>query len=153
LTVLHRLQAAIVQYSHDAIFSRTLDGVVTTWNAAAERMFGYRCAEMVGRSSTVLVPRGHRDEFHRLLRRIRSGEVVEHFETVRLRKDGKPIPVSLTLSPIRDETGRCVAFPTVARDMTSQRQVREALERRELELTDLSSRSVIRKACPGYGPR
>jgi PAS domain S-box-containing protein len=133
----HWHHAAIVEHSNDAIFSRTLEGAITTWNAAAERIFVFRAKEIVGRRSEVLLPAGREDEFRRLLARIRRGEVVEHFETERLRKDGKCIYVSLTLSPIRDAAERLIGFSTIARDITEQRRVREALERRERELDDL----------------
>ncbi len=135
--------AAIVRYSNDAIYSRTLDGVITTWNEASARMFGYRAEEILGRSSRLLLPRGHRDEFCRLLARTRRGEVVQHFETDRLRKDGRRICVSLTLSPIRDSAGRLTGFSTIARDITEQRRVYEALARRERELEDLFEEASV----------
>ena len=135
--------AAIVEHSNDAIFSRTLDGIITTWNGAATRIFGYRAQEIIGCPSRVLLPRGHRDEFRQLMTRIRRGEVVEHFETVRLRKHNRLIHVSLTLSPIRNSTGRLIGFSTIARDITEQRRVREALERRERELNDLFEEASV----------
>jgi len=139
----HSHLAAIVEHSNDAIFSRTLDGTITTWNAAAARIFGYRAEEIIGRPSRVLLPRGHRDEFRQLMTRICRGEVVAHFETERLRKDGRRIYVSLTLSPIRDSTDRLIGFSTIARDITEQRRVREALERRERELDDLFEEASV----------
>jgi PAS domain S-box-containing protein len=139
----HRHRAAIVEHSNDAIFSRTPDGAITTWNAAAERIFGFRAKEIVGRRSEVLLPPGRQDEFRKLLARIRRGEVVEHFETERLRKDGRHLYVSLTLSPIRDDAERLIGFSTIARDITEQRQVREALERRERELDDLFEEASV----------
>jgi PAS domain S-box-containing protein len=148
----HRHHAAIVEHSNDAIFSRTLQGAITTWNAAAERIFGFRAKEIVGRRSEVLLPPGRQDEFRKLLARIRRGEVVEHFETERLRKDGKRIYVSLTLSPIRDDAERLIGFSTIARDITEQRRVREALERRERELDDLfeeASVGLLLTGCDG----
>jgi PAS domain S-box-containing protein len=135
--------AAIVEHSNDAIFSRRLDGTITTWNAAAARIFGFCEEEIIGQSSRVLLPRGHRDEFRRLMVRIRRGEVVEHSETERLRKDGRRIQVSLTLSPIRDATGRLIGCSTIARDITEQRRMREALERRKRELDDLFDEASI----------
>jgi PAS domain S-box-containing protein len=133
----HNPYAAIVEHSNDAIFSRTLKGTITTWNAAAERIFGYRADEIIRRSSRVLQPRGRSDEFRQLIARIRRGEVIQHYETERLRKDGRRIHLSLTLSPIRGPGGRLFGFSTIARDITEQRRVREALERREHELADL----------------
>jgi len=135
--------AAIVEQSNDAIFSRTLDGAIATWNAAAERIFGFREAEIIGQPSRVLLPRGRRDEFRGLVARIRRGEIVQHFETERLRRDGRRIHVSLTLSPIRDWTGRLIGFSTIARDISEQRRVREALERRDRELDDLFEEASV----------
>ena len=135
--------AAIVEHSNDAIFSRTLDGAITTWNAAAERIFGYTADEIVGRSSRVLLPPGRQDEFRKLLARLRRGQVVRHFETERLRKNGARIHVSLTLSPIRDSSGRLIGFSTVARDISEQRRVRETLVRREAELNDLFEEASV----------
>ncbi len=135
--------AAIVEHSNDAIFSRTFDGVVTTWNAAAERIFGYTAAEMVGRSSRVLVPRGKRDDFRMLVARLRRGEVVQHYETERLRKDGQRIHVSLTLSPVRDWRRRLVGFSTIARDVTGERRMKELIGRREHELEDLFDEASV----------
>jgi two-component system, LuxR family, sensor kinase FixL len=124
--------AAIVAYSNDAVFSRRLDGTITTWNAAAERIFGFRAREVIGRGSQVLLPRGHRDEFRKLLARMRRGEVVRHFETERRRKDGRRIFVSLTLSPLRDGRGQLIGFSTIARDITRSKQ----LEREVLAISE-----------------
>jgi PAS domain S-box-containing protein len=129
--------AAIVEYSNDAVFSRRLDGTIATWNAAAERIFGYKAEEAIGRKSGLFLPPGRRDEFHGLLKRIRRGEVVEQFETERRCKDGRCIAVSLTLSPVRDASGELIGFSTIARDITEQRRAREALERSERALNDL----------------
>ncbi|MEY4387271.1 MAG: hypothetical protein RLY20_2554, partial [Verrucomicrobiota bacterium] len=135
--------AGIVEHSNDAIFSRTLDGTITTWNAAAARIFGYQPTEVIGRSSRRLLPRGHRDEFHQLIRRIRRGEVIEHFETDRLRKDGRRIRVSLTLSPILDHERRLAGFSTIARDISQQIQMRDDLARHEHELQDLFDEASV----------
>lgn len=129
--------AAIVEHSNDAIFSRTLDGIIVTWNAAAERIFGFKAAEIVGRSSRVLLPRGERDTFRKLLARIRNGELVQHYDTKRLRKNGKCIHVSLTLSPVRDARRRLIGFSTIARDITDERRMIDRLAHREHELQDL----------------
>jgi PAS domain S-box-containing protein len=139
----HRHLAAIVEHSNDAILCRTLEGTITTWNAAAGRIFGFRAEEIMGRPSDALLPPGHRDEFRKLVARLRRGEVVQHFETEHLRKDGRRIRLSLTLSPIRDFTGRLIGFSTIARDITEQRRVREALERRERELDDLFEEASV----------
>lgn len=100
------LLAAIVEASEDAIVSKTLDGIVTSWNQAAERIFGYSKAEMVGRPISVLAPPDHIDEMPRILERIRRGERIRHYETRRRRKDGRIIDIALTVSPIRDEKRR-----------------------------------------------
>lgn len=135
--------AAIVEHSNDAIFSRTFDGIITTWNTAAERIFGHTAREIIGRSSRLLLPPGSQDELQKLVARLRRGQVVEHFETERLRKDGTRIHVSLTLSPIRDSSRRLIGLSTVARDITEQRQVRETLARRERELNDLFEQASV----------
>lgn len=135
--------AAIVEHSNDAIFSRRLDGIITTWNKAAERIFGYKADEIIGRSSRVLLPRGQRDEFQKLLARIRRGEIIERFETVRLRKNGRRIQVSLTLSPVRDARKRLIGFSTIARDFTDERRMLDTLARREQELQDLFDEASV----------
>lgn len=129
--------AAIVEHFNDAVFSRRLDGSIATWNRAAERIFGFKASEVIGRSSRFLLPRGHADEFRRLLARMRQGEVIENHETERLRKDGKRVVVSLTLSPVRDGRGRLVGFSTTARDIREQRRAQDALRRSERALADL----------------
>jgi PAS domain S-box-containing protein len=135
--------ADIVEHSNDAIFSRKLNGIITTWNAAATRIFGFEPADIIGRHSRVLLPRGHRDAFRKLLKSIRSGEVITHFETERLRQDGRRIRVSLTLSPIRTAARRLVGFSTIARDITQQTETRDALARRERELEDLFEEASV----------
>ncbi len=135
--------AAIVEHSNDAIFSRTLNGVITTWNAAAERIFGYSAKEIIGRSSRVLLPRGQRDEFRRLLEQMRRGEAVRHFETRRVHKDGRRLQVSLTLSPVRDAQKRLTGFSTIARDTTEERRTVDMLARREHELQDLFDEASV----------
>lgn len=138
-----RLLAAIVEHSNDAIFSRTLDGTIISWNAAAERMFGFSADEVIGHRTGFLLPRGRRDEFRGLVNRLRRGAVIQHFETERRRKAGDRIHVSLTLSPLRDSAGRLVGFSTIARDITERKRVLLALERRDRELTDLFEESSI----------
>ncbi len=135
--------AAIVEHSNDAIFSRRLDGIVTTWNAAAERIFGHSADEIIGRSSRVLLPRGERDELRKLLVRIRRGEIIERFETVRLRQDGRRIQVSLSVSPLRDARNRLIGFSTIARDFTDERRTLDTLTRREQELQDLFDEASV----------
>jgi two-component system, chemotaxis family, CheB/CheR fusion protein len=129
-----RWLAAIVESSDDAIVSKDLDGFVTSWNAGAERTFGYTADEMIGKSIVVLIPAERHDEKPRILDRIRRGERVDHYETVRLRKDGTLIDISLTVSPIRDGAGRVVGASKIARDITErkQAQARQDLLSREV---------------------
>jgi PAS domain S-box-containing protein len=119
--------AAIVASSDDAIISKTLDGVIRTWNEGAERIFGYSAAEAVGRPITLLIPPERLDEEPALLDRLRRGERIEHFETIRITKDGQRIHVSLTVSPVRDSKGNVVGASKVARDITQRKQAEEAL--------------------------
>jgi PAS domain S-box-containing protein len=120
-----RQLAAIVESSDDAIVSKTLEGVIQSWNAGAERLFGYAAAEAVGQHVFLVIPPERRAEEEEILAALRAGRRVEHFETERRRKDGRLVPVSLTISPIRDETGKVVGASKVARDVTERRQVEE----------------------------
>jgi PAS domain S-box-containing protein len=122
-----RLLAAIVESSQDAIISKSLDGTILSWNRAAESLYGYPAAEILGRSVHVLVPPGHRAEIDDLLRRVAQGECVESHETVRQRKDGRLIRVSLTLSPVVDGAGTITGASIIARDVTGRHEAREAL--------------------------
>ena len=131
------LLAAIVESSDDAIASKTLDGIVTSWNRAAERLFGYAAEEMIGRPIAVLAAPGRENEMPAILERIRRGERVDHFDTVRRRKDGTLVEVSLTVSPVRDEAGRIVGASKIARDITERRR---AEQERELRLGELRHR-------------
>jgi len=118
---------AIVQSSDDAIMSKTLEGIVTSWNAGAESMFGYRAADMIGSPMLKLFPPEWGDEEKRLLEQISLGHRVSHFETVRIRKDGSPIDVSVTLSPIFDEIGNVIGVSKIARDITQSKQLEREL--------------------------
>ena len=111
---------AVVESSHDAIIGKDLDGLITSWNAAAERLYGYSAAEVRGRSISLLVPPGHDDELADVLRRVRMGERVDDYETQRARKDGTQVDVSLTVSPIRDRGGSVVGASTIARDISAR---------------------------------
>jgi diguanylate cyclase (GGDEF)-like protein/PAS domain S-box-containing protein len=117
--------AAIIENSDDAIIGKTLDGIVTSWNPAAERMLGYCSEEIVGKSIDLLIPADRPDEMNTILARVRAGQLVERLETIRVRKDGTVFPVSLTVSPIRDADGAIVGASTIARDMTEARKVAE----------------------------
>jgi sigma-B regulation protein RsbU (phosphoserine phosphatase) len=114
--------ASIVQSCDDAIVGKTLDGIVVSWNAGAERMYGYTADEMIGRSVAVLIPGYRPEELPGILEKIKRGQGVDDLETVRLRKDGTPFEVSLTISPIRDKTGQVVGASTVSRDITRRKQ-------------------------------
>ncbi len=114
--------ASIVRSCNDAIVGKTLEGTVVSWNAGAERLYGYSALEMIGRSISVVLPRYRPEELPELLERIRRGERVEDYETVRIRKDGKAIEVSLTISPIKDNQARVIGASTVARDITRRKQ-------------------------------
>ncbi len=122
-----RLLAAIVESSDDAIVSKSLDSIIRTWNAAAERLFGFTAEQAVGRHISLLFPADRLEEEEEIIARIRAGERVKHFDTVRVRSDGQHIPVSLTISPIRDETGRTVGASKIARDITDRKESEKRL--------------------------
>src|ERR1700683_1378277 len=117
------LLAAIVDSSDDAILSKKLDGTITSWNQSAERLFGYKAQEAIGQHITLIVPWERRSEEEDILRRLARGERVEHFETVRRRKDGTHLDASLTISPIRDATGRVIGASKVARDGSERKRM------------------------------
>src|SRR3954469_22800555 len=114
--------ASIIDSSDDAIISKTLDGVITSWNRAAERVFGYSAGEAIGQHVFLIIPDDRRAEEEEVLSRLRRGEKIDHFETVRRARDGRLIPVLLTVSPIRDATGRIIGASKVARDITESQQ-------------------------------
>jgi PAS domain S-box-containing protein len=122
-----RFLASIVESSDDAIVSKNLDGVITSWNRGAERIFGYTSEEAVGRPITIVIPQDRQDEERTILTRIRRGERIDHFETVRQRKHGSLIIVSLTVSPVRDGEGRIVGASKIARDITEQKRSQEQI--------------------------
>jgi PAS domain S-box-containing protein len=135
------LLAAIVASSDDAIISKNLDGIITSWNRSAERIFGYTPEESIGRHVTLIIPPERHSEESDILARVRRGERVDHFHTVRRRKDGRLLDVSLTISPVRDSSGRVIGASKVARDITAQKQVEQALresEQRFRVITDAS---------------
>lgn len=117
--------AAIVSSSDDAIVSKTLDGIVTSWNAAATRILGYSAEEMIGRHITTIIPFELRDEETEIIAKLRRGERVEHFDTRRLRKDGSLVDLSITVSPVRDRDGRIVGASKVARDISERKRAEE----------------------------
>jgi PAS domain S-box-containing protein len=121
--------AAIIDSSDDAIVSKTLDGVIITWNRSAERIFGWSAAEAVGRHITMMIPEERRFEEDEVLARLRRGETVDHFETVRVTKSGERRNISLTVSPIRNAAGRIIGASKIARDITERRRMEEERER------------------------
>jgi PAS domain S-box-containing protein len=127
--------AALVDSSDDAIISKTLDGTIKTWNRGAERVFGYSSAEMAGKQMLLLIPPDRVNEESEILDRIRRGESVEHFETVRVRKDGRKIDISATISPIKDSSGAIVGASKIARDITQRKQTEDRLAGQTEELS------------------
>jgi PAS domain S-box-containing protein len=126
--------AAIVESSDDAIISKDLNGIITSWNQAAERLFGYTAAEAIGKPVTTLIPRERHDEELRILDSIRRGQRIEHYETVRQRKDGRLLDISLTISPIKDDTGKVIGASKIARDITRRKRVKVELRESEQRL-------------------
>jgi PAS domain S-box-containing protein len=122
------LLAAIVASSQDAILSRTLEGIITSWNTAAERMFGYKPDEVIGQHISILIPKERLGEEDYIIGCVRRGERVEHYETIRQRKDGSPIDISLTISPILNSKGKIIGASKIARDV-SDRKVHEQTQR------------------------
>jgi PAS domain S-box-containing protein len=125
------LLAAIVDSSDDAIVSKTLDGIITSWNAGAERLFGYTASEAVGQHISLIIPINRRHEETVIIERIRKGERIEHFDTVRVRKDKTSLDISLTISPVRDGNGKIIGASKIARDITQRKRIE--LELRESE--------------------
>jgi PAS domain S-box-containing protein len=125
------LLAAVVEGSDDAIITKDLDGVITSWNKSAERLFGYTAEEAVGRSVTLLIPPDRLHEEPQILSRLRRGERVDHYETLRVRKDGELLDISLTISPVKNASGRIVGISKIARDITERRRVEKALRESE----------------------
>jgi PAS domain S-box-containing protein len=135
------LLAAIVNDSDDAIATKTLEGIVTTWNRGAERTFGYSASEIVGRSITMLFPPDRLGEEAEFLRRLSAGQHVDHYETVRVRKDGRPIDISVSLSPLRDNAGNIFGVSKIARDITLRKRA-ETVLREQLEFWRVTFTSI-----------
>lgn len=123
--------AAIVQSSEDAIVSKTLDGIITSWNPGAEKLFGYSSAEMIGQPMTKIIPEDRLNEEPKILEQIKAGEEVKHFETRRLTKKGKLIDISLTISPVRDDNNNIIGASKIARDITEQKMLLKAVQESE----------------------
>ena len=120
--------AAVVASSDDAIISKTLEGVIVTWNEGAQRIFGYTAEEVIGKSITIILPPDHLDEEPQILARLRRGERIDHYQTIRIRKDGTRVDISLTVSPVRNAKGEIVGASKIARDITLQKRTEEALK-------------------------
>ena len=138
--------AAIVDSSEDAIISKDLHSIVMSWNAGAERMFGYTAEEMIGTPVMRIIPKDRQADEVEILERVRNGERFEHFETVRLAKDGRRIDVSISVSPIKDAEGRIIGASKIARDITSQKQAQEDLRKAALEKQQLLERERAARA-------
>ena len=118
--------AAIVDSSDDAIISKNLDGIIISWNPAAARLFGYSAEEIVGKPILTLIPPELHHEEDEILRKLRAGERIEHYETVRMKKNGERFPISVTISPIRDESGKVIAASKIARDISERKRSDES---------------------------
>jgi PAS domain S-box-containing protein len=148
--------AAIVESSDDAIVSKNLDGVISSWNRSAERLFGYTAEEAIGQNITLIIPPDRRDEEVGILEKLRRGERVDHFETVRMHKDGTKLDISLTISPVKDSTGRVVGASKVARDISERKRAEQAhkeaeLSARLLQVQDEERRRIARELHDGVG--
>jgi PAS domain S-box-containing protein len=143
----HGRLAAIVESSNDGIIGETLSGIITSWNKSAERIYGYTAAEAVGRSVRMLVPRERGDEVGEILARVKHGDMIEHFETVRIHKDGRQIALSLMVSPIRDALGTIIGASATARDITERKQ----LEAEVLQISEREQQRIAQDLHDGLG--
>lgn len=134
--------AAVVQSSHDAIVAKDLNGIVTDWNQSAERIFGYKAKEIIGKSILTVIPKDRHDEEKEILRKIRRGELIEHYETVRRRKDGRLVDVALTISPIKDFSGKIIGASKIARDISRQKKA-DRLMGEQARLLNLSDEAIL----------
>jgi PAS domain S-box-containing protein len=149
--------AAIIESSDDAIISKKLDGTILSWNPGAERLYGYTPEEAIGKPITMLIPSDQPDEEPQIIERIKRGERIDHYETVRMRKDGKRVDISLTVSPVRDASGRIIGASKIARDISERKRAVEAQRfltdaTREIASTldyETTLKSVARMAVPG----
>ena len=140
------LLAAVVESSDDAIITKTLDGTITSWNASAARLLGYAADEIIGQPITVLIPPDRQEEERHIIANLRAGNRIEHYETVRVAKDGRLIEVSLTISPLRDQTGEIVGASKILRDVTERKRIERELqellgERNQLLASERAARS------------
>jgi PAS domain S-box-containing protein len=140
--------AAIIESAEDAVITKSLEGVITSWNPGAKRIFGYTADEAIGKPVTMLIPEDHLDEEPNILARIRAGERVEHYETVRVRKDGTLVDISLTVSPIRGPDGRIIGASKIARDISTRRQS-ELLQARLAAIIESAEDAIVGKTLEG----
>src|SRR4029077_3277410 len=134
--------AAVVRSSHDAIVAKDVNGTITDWNQSAERIFGYEPKEIIGKSILTLIPKDRHSEEKNILKRIRRGELVDHYETCRRRKDGTLLNVSLTISPVKDLNGKIIGISKIARDITRQKRAEHRLAEQS-RLLDLSTEAIL----------
>lgn len=134
------LLAAIVNSSEDAIVSKSLDGIVTSWNTAAERIYGWKAEEIIGKSKALVIPPELPGELPFILRKVLAGDRIEHYETKRVRKDGVVIEVSISVSPIYDPAGRILGAATIVRDITERRRTERELQLKQAEIEALNDR-------------
>ncbi|WP_342331786.1 PAS domain-containing sensor histidine kinase [Pedobacter sp. FW305-3-2-15-E-R2A2] len=132
--------AAIIECSEDAIISKKLDGLITSWNQGAEKLFGYTEEEVLGKHISILIPKDRLEEENLIIDRVRNNKNIEHFETVRITKSGKSVPISLTVSPIRDQKGRIIGASKIARDISIQKQSEAQLQKLYDDIQTMNSR-------------
>ena len=136
------LLASIVESSDDAIITKTSNGIITSWNSGAEKIYGFPAEEVLGKPISILIPPGYADEVPDILERIKRGEKIHHYETVRQRKDGQIIHVSVSISPIKDKAGQIIGASTIARDITAEVNARKQAEEK-LAAASQYARSLI----------
>src|SRR5579871_841474 len=134
------LLAAIVASSEDAIVSKDLNGIVTSWNQAAERIYGWQAEEIIGKSKGLVIPPDRPNELASILEKIRAGERIEHYETQRLRKDGTRIDVAISVSPVKDAEGQIIGAATIVRDITERKHIERELQQKHAEIESLNVR-------------
>lgn len=135
----HRYFEAIVESSDDAILSKDLNGIIRSWNPAAQKIFGYTASEVIGKPVTILIPEGHLNEEPDILARLRRGEKIDHYQTLRKRKDGSLVNISLTVSPIKNAEGKVIGASKIARDVTEQKPTETAIKKAREELAQLNA--------------
>src|SRR4051794_7620533 len=135
--------AAVVDTSSDAILSKTLEGIITSWNASAERIFGYTADEIIGQSIRRLIPEDLQAEEDDILAKLRAGILIDHYETVRIAKDGRRLDVSLSISPVKNAEGRIVGASKIARDVTARKQADEELAAARAKFESVFNQSGI----------